>query len=183
MLAEHLAKNLLTLRRLRNLSQSALAKQSGIPRSTLTNIESGTANPSLKIMAKLAETLQVSIEELLSQPRSACTHIKAEDVPFAARGLDAGRLYKLLPDPIPGMEIDRLELKEGCTFAGVPHVANTKEYLTVIQGNLRISVAGEQYELKPGDVLAFPGDQKHSYCNTGTGLAICISVVVLARVI
>lgn len=181
MLSEHLAKNVLALRRLRKLSQAALATQTDIPRSTITNIESGGSNPSLKTLAKLAEALQVSIEELLAQPRSACTFIAAEDVPFAARGLNAGRLYKLLPDPIPGMEIDRLELKAGGTFVGVPHVAHTKEYLTCIAGHIRISVAGEAFELKPGDVLAFPGDEKHSYSNVGHDPAICISVVALAR--
>lgn len=183
MLADHLAKNLITLRRLRSLSQSALADMTGIPRSTITHIESGSSNPALKTIAKLAETLQVSIEELLSQPRSACTYIAAKDVPVAARGLDAGRLFKLLPDPLPGMEIDRLELKEGGTFVGVPHVANTKEYLTCISGKIRIAVAGESYTLDAGDVLAFPGDQKHSYSNVGSGLAVAISVVALTRIL
>ena len=36
--------------------------------------------------------------------------------------------------------------------------------------------------VKEGDVLAFPGEQNHSYQNTGLRRAVCLSVVVLAPI-
>jgi hypothetical protein len=59
-------------------------------------------------------------------------------------------------------------------LGGIPHVQGTKEYLTCI--------AGERFRVEQGDVLAFPGDQQHSYQNSGTRTAVCLSVVVLAPV-
>ena len=91
-------------------------------------------------------------------------------------------VFKLLPDPIPGMEIDRMEIESGSRMGGIPHVAGTKEYLTVVQGEITLQVAGGSYRVAAGDVLAFPGDQAHSYKNTGEKRAIGFSVVTLAPV-
>ena len=87
---------------------------------------------------------------------------------------------KLLPDPIPGMEIDRMELRPGARMTGVPHRPGTREYLTCERGELTLRAAGEKFVLQPGDVAAFDGDQPHSYHNTGSTEAIGFSVVTLA---
>jgi quercetin dioxygenase-like cupin family protein len=48
-------------------------------------------------------------------------------------------------------------------------------------GKIALAAAGERWELGPGDVVAFRGDQKHSYANPGKSTAIGYSVVVIAR--
>jgi transcriptional regulator with XRE-family HTH domain len=179
-LPDFLAKNLLSLRLKRGFTQEELACVAGIPRSTLTHLESGEGNPSLQTLAKVCAALQIGIEEILSRPRSKCKHIKNADVPRVKRSGGAVTLLKLLPDPIPGMEIDRMELEEGARVGGVPHVANSKEYFVCLKGKVQISVPGAWYELVEGDVLAFPGDQAHSYRNIGKGMAIGMSVVAFA---
>lgn len=178
--SEYLAKNLAALRGARNLTQAALAKLSSVPRSTITHIESGLGNPSLKNLSALAAGLRVSIEELLARPHSACALIRADEIRVERRAQGEAVLYKLLPDPIPGMELDRLEIEPGARLAGVPHLDNTKEYLTCIEGWVTVHIAGESYQLGRGDVLAFPGNQPHGYQNSGEKRVICISVVVLA---
>src|SRR3954470_12116339 len=79
-IAKNLGKNLEFLRKSRGLTQDKLATASGIPRTTLSYIESGIGNPSLKILATLATALGVSIEELLSPPRPSCLLIKEGDL-------------------------------------------------------------------------------------------------------
>jgi transcriptional regulator with XRE-family HTH domain len=179
-LSDFLAKNLLSLRVKRGFTQGQLARIAGIPRSTLTHLESGEGNPSLQTLAKVSAALQVGIEEILSRPRAECKHIKSSEVPRVKRSGGTVTLLKLLPDPIPGMEIDRMELDEGARVGGVPHVANSKEYFVCIKGKVQISVPGAWYELVEGDVLAFPGDQAHSYRNVGKGMAVGMSVVAIA---
>ena len=75
---KYLAKNVEALRRLRQMSHNQLAQLAEIPRSTLTHIESGSGNPSLQNLLKVAQALQVSIEELLSPPREEVTYIPAQ---------------------------------------------------------------------------------------------------------
>jgi quercetin dioxygenase-like cupin family protein len=66
------------------------------------------------------------------------------------------------------------------TFTGVPHTPGTREYLTCERGQIAVVAGGERWELGPGDVVAFRGDQKHSYSNPGGAPAVGYSVVILA---
>lgn len=179
-LSKNLAENILQLRKARGLTQTSLAKRAQLPRSTLTHMESGTGNPSLKTIHAVAVALDISLEELLAPPRDDCAFIKASDIPVRYRASGLVHVFKLLPDPIPGMEIDRMEIKAGGRFAGTPHLVGTKEYFTCIEGDIQITVAGKTYDLSPGDVVAFPGSYAHSYFNSGNQLAVGISVVVIA---
>src|SRR5262249_8874584 len=155
-------------------------KLSGVPRSTVAHLESGSGNPSLANLARISAALQVGLEELLSQPRPRCQLLKAKDVRAVKRSQGVATVFKLLPDPLPGMEIDRMEIAGGGRLGGIPHTAGTREYLTCVRGAITVSVAGERFEVEEGDVLAFPGDQPHSYQNAGAARAVGFSVVVLA---
>jgi transcriptional regulator with XRE-family HTH domain len=174
---QHLASNILNLRKKKSLSQDQLAKLAEIPRSTLTHIESGSGNPSLQNLAKISNALQVGIEELLSRPRSECELLTEEELPSQKRSQGHARLLQLLPEKLKGLEVDRVEIDAGATMGGHPHLTGAKEYFHVIQGEVTLFVAGEEYLVKRGSVLAFPGDQAHSYRNTGKSTAIGISVV------
>jgi transcriptional regulator with XRE-family HTH domain len=138
-ISEHLSQNMFQLRQARNLSQSALASLSGLPRSTVTHIESGAGNPSLRSLIKVASALHVSVEELLARPRSEVHLVRSHELHSATRSKGTVRVTQLLPDPIPGMSIERVEMEVGARLTGAPHVPNSKEYITLIAGGLEIS--------------------------------------------
>lgn len=180
-IAGALAANVRSLRSARGLTQAQIAKLAGVPRATWANLETGSANPTLSVLHAAARALGVSLEELLSPPRAAVTHHLAASLAIQERG--AVRIRKLLPDPLPATMIDRMELAPGGRMTGVPHTAGTREYLTVESGEITVAVGGERFVVAPGDVLAFRGDQRHSYANLGARPAIGYSVVILvARV-
>jgi transcriptional regulator with XRE-family HTH domain len=62
------ATNLRRLRQSRSLSQDELALESEISRSYLSQLESGVFYASLKIIGRLAETLDVEPAEFLRMP-------------------------------------------------------------------------------------------------------------------
>lgn len=175
-----LGTNIAQLREARGMTQQQMAKLAGVPRATWANLESGNANPTLSVLHRAATALQVTMEELIRAPRPAVKHFPASTVPVKTRGSVAIR--KLLPDPIPGMEIDRMELPAGARLVGIPHVPGTTEYLTCERGTMVLVASGESWTLAPGDVVVFRGDQRHSYANPGDRVAVGYSVVVLARV-
>lgn len=178
--ATNLARNIRQLREGRGLSQAQLARMSGIPRPTWANLESGGANPTLAVVLKVASALQVSIEELIGPPRAG-----ARLYPQGAlRRRQRGRvtIHDVLPDPMSGLTIERLELPPGAAMTGVPHTPGTREYLTCERGEVELSAAGQRWTLGPGDVLVFRGDQKHAYRNPGRAGAVAYSVVALAPV-
>ena len=179
-LSGRLAGNIRQLREARGLTQEQMARLSGIPRATWGHLESGSANPTLSVLHKVALALQVPLEELTSSPRAACRYYPAASLPTRKQGDVV--LKKLLPDAVPGMLIDRMELPGGGRMTGVPHMPGTREYLTCEAGTIDLAVAGERFSLGPGDVVVFRGDQRHSYANPGTRPAVGYSVVMLAPV-
>lgn len=176
-LAGRLARNIKSLRETRGATQAQLAKLAGIPRATWTHLESGASNPTLAVLHRVASALQVSLEELVAKPRASARLYRREALPVRMRG--AGLLRKLLPDPLPGMEFDRMELPPKVRITGVPHTPGTREYLTCESGELALVASGERFLLQPGDVVVFRGDQKHSYENPGMKTAVGYSVVLL----
>ena len=175
--AANIAKNIKQLREARSLSQDKLAKLSGIPRPTWSNLESGAANPTIHVLLKVAATLQVSLDELIGAPREACQFFPSDKLPIQRRA-DAF-IRKLLPEAIPGVEFDRVEIAPGARMVGIPHRTGTKEFLTCERGTIELAVTGEKYRLSPGDVVVFRGDQRHSYRNVGKDKAVGFSVVML----
>jgi transcriptional regulator with XRE-family HTH domain len=177
--ASRLGTNVRTLREGRGLTQAQMAKLAVLPRATWANLESGAANPTLAVLDRVASAFQVTIEELIASPRAEARHYPRASLPAKPRGQVLVR--KLLPDPLPGTEIDRLELPRGAKMIGVPHTPGTREYLTCESGSIVLVASGEEYRLEPGDVVAFRGDQRHSYHNRGDRTAIAYSVVLIAR--
>jgi XRE family transcriptional regulator, regulator of sulfur utilization len=178
-LGDRIARNIKQLREARGLTQEQIAKIASVPRATWTNLESGSANPTLAVLHRAAVALQVSIEELLSTPRAACEYFPFGALPTRKQG--QAEVRKLLPHAIPGMEMDRIEIPPGGRMPGVPHTPGTREYLTCESGEIVLAAAGEFWHLHEGDVVAFRGDQRHTYSNPGADHAVGYSVVVLAH--
>jgi len=173
-----LAANVRHLRTLRGATQARMARLSGLPRATWAHLESGEANPTLAVLHRVAMAFQVSIEELIALPKAGARHYPKGALPTRNRG--PVELRSLLPDPIPGMLIERMQLPVGASMTGVPHTAGTREYLTCEQGIILLSASGQQWRLQPGDVVVFRGDQRHAYANAGNAPAVGYSVVILA---
>ena len=176
-LSGRLAGNIRQLRESRGFTQQQMARIAQVPRATWANLESGSGNPTLAILHRVATALQVSIEELLSAPHPSFHHYRRGQLPVRRQGM--AEVRKLLPDSIPGMEIDRMELPPGGRMPGVPHTPGTREYLICESGEITLVVAGERFHLMEGDVVVFHGDQRHSYLNPTPRVAVGYSVVVL----
>ena len=179
-LAGHLAANVRQLRDARSLTQLQMARVSGLPRATWSNLESGAANPTLAVLHRVAAALQVSLEELLAAPRAASRFYPRGSLPERTRTEVLVR--QLLPDPIPGTEIGRMEFAPLARLTGIPHMPGTREYLTCESGRIELLVAGEKWLLQPGDVVSFRGDQRHSYSNPSRAPAVGYSVVLLTPI-
>jgi transcriptional regulator with XRE-family HTH domain len=179
--ASHLARNLLALRHLRGLTQGALARSAGVPRSTIANLESGQGNPSLTVLLKVANSLAVPLDELLASPRAKTRKWTRSEI-AAQPGGKGVTLRSLIPERIPDELLNVMEFAPGATMRGSPHLPGTREYFTCLAGDIVIFVAGERFDLQSGDVLAFPGNVAHSYKNASASKpAHGVSAVILAR--
>lgn len=62
---QRFAKNIKRLREAKNMSQGDIHRATGIDRAYISNLEAGKQNPTLETIAKLAEALGVSSDQLL----------------------------------------------------------------------------------------------------------------------
>ena len=179
--AAHLARNLASLRHTRALTQDALARAAGVPRSTIANLESGDGNPSLVVLVKVAHALGVPIDELIASPRAKVRRWPAAEIASRNKGRGV-TIRDLVPEPVPDEMMEVMDFAPGALRGGTPHLPGTREFFTCLDGCINLTVAGERYELTEGDVLAFPGNLPHSYQNADAlAKARGVSVVVFAK--
>ena len=60
-----LGENLKRIRTTKGITQGDIVRSLGVSRSFISNIENGKTNPTLATIAKLAEAVGVSVDELL----------------------------------------------------------------------------------------------------------------------
>ena len=75
-----------------------------------------------------------------------------------------------------------MEFPPGAAMGGIPHTPGTREYLTCESGSVELSAGGQSWQLLPGELVVFRGDQKHGYKNLGNKVAVAYSVVAFAAV-
>ena len=63
-----LAENIRWMRRIKNLTQEQLALMAEVDRTYVSQIERCTGNPSLMVLCKLANILEVTTDQLLTEP-------------------------------------------------------------------------------------------------------------------
>lgn len=71
--------NIRRLRRIRQLTQEQLALDAGISSDYLSRMELGKENPTIDVLARLADALDVAITELFHDPKSSCINTEVSD--------------------------------------------------------------------------------------------------------
>ena len=136
----------------RGLTQGQMARVAGLLRATWGHLETGAANPTLVVLDKVATALQVPIEELTSAPRASGRLYPTDSLRVRRQG--DGSMRRPLPDPIPGVLIDRMEIPPGGRIPGVPHMPGTREYFTCETGEFVVAVAGEPFRVQRGSAAS-----------------------------
>lgn len=174
-LSANLSRNLRHLRELRRITQAQLAQASGVPRGTIAALEAGDANPTLAVLAQLAQGLQVNLSELLGPPRDFGRLYKAGTLPTReTRGVT---FQQVMPDPLPGLTIERMCFPPRSRVTGIPHTAGSREYLCCEQGRVVLTTETHRWELEAGDVVVYRGDQSHGYHNPHPEPAVVLTVI------
>ncbi len=179
-IAANLAANLRRLRDGLGLSQQQIASIAGVPRPTWANLESGESNPTIAVLVKAASALNVDVEKLLRPPPEAARVTPAEVLKSRRKGNVAVR--ELLPEPVVGLELERLSLPPKSHLSPAVHPKGTHKYAICEVGELSVNVGTSHYSVRTGDVVVFRGDQPHGFRNTGRAGAVLYCVVTFAGV-
>jgi len=173
-LSANLADNLRRLREARGLTQQELSEVSGVPRPTLAHLESGSANPTLGVMARVAMALSVPMEELVSSPRPVLVRRALDTLPdHTHEGVSVRDLCAEAPT---GFGIERLELALK-SRADRPAGRNAdRTYLACERGEVDVTSGNERVLLQAGDVAVLERGAPYAFSNRGRGAAVLYSV-------
>ena len=172
------ARRLAELRKQRQLTLEALARSSGVSRAMLWQIEQGRSAPTLKVLERIAASLDVPLTALLHEERSDVEVLRAAD----AKQLSSpdGRYVSRALFPFTGahaVEFYEIRLAPGAEERAEAHAAGTLENLVVGAGEVEIHVGGGRHALRTGDAIYFRADRPHVYRNPGAEPALAYLVM------
>jgi transcriptional regulator with XRE-family HTH domain len=159
-----IAANVRRLRAARGLSAAALARESGVARATLAELEAGRGNPTVETLYGLAKVLGITFADLLVEADAPPVHVvRAGEGPQVPGAVVQARLLRQA-----SVERARVEMYDMHVLPGEPrhadgHHAGVTEQLLIHSGRLRIGPESGPVEVGPGDFVAFESSVPHVY--------------------
>lgn len=159
------AGNVRTLRMQAGLTLADLAAAAGLGKSTLAQLESGKANPSVETLWAIAAALRVPFARIVAEERPAMRVVRAADIPAMHSAEAPGWAGRMLTASHGRGTFDlySLDLEAGTVRHADPHHAGVVEHLVVVVGRLRAGPQTGPVELGPGDLVTFGADVPHMY--------------------
>ena len=162
-----------------------LAKKTGLSISFLSQVETGTTNPSINSLRKIALALDVPLSSLFEETASAISDVPSNGNPVVRknerkilRGQDFHLTYQLLSsDPDRRMEFLITRLEVGGVSVETPMAHKGDEAALILQGKGRFEVDGHAYDLKEGDFIYIRENQPHKFSNTGNVPLIIVGAI------
>ncbi|MBB6375264.1 transcriptional regulator with XRE-family HTH domain [Pseudonocardia eucalypti] len=146
------------------LSLSELAKQAGIAKSTLSQLEAGNGNPSVETLWSLAVALGVPFSRVVDpQPRPVRVIRSGSGPTFGSDHASFTSTMLSVCPPGARRDLHLITVEPGPARIAEPHIPGTVEHLIVTNGRMLAGPVREQVELAAGDYACFPGDLEHSY--------------------
>ena len=162
--------NLRRLRKARAYSLERLAELSGVSRAMLGQIETGKSVPTVSLLWKVADALDVPVATLIATDNGSTTVVlpKSNSGGLAAHSGAFTRRPLFPLDRFMGTEFFELRIGPRHREIAEAHQAGTRENLVVVQGQLRITMGAEPaVSIGSGDAILFEADVAHAYENPG----------------
>ncbi len=160
------------LRLARGITLSALAAAAGIGKGSLSELESGTRNPTLATLYAIAGPLEVPLGTLLLD--EVGTEVSSDGV--------TGRLLDLRRGPQGVRETYCLDLAAGSERLSPAHGTGVIEQILVTEGVLLAGPVGAERRCPEGSMIHWVSDVPHAYRAEGGAVSAILVVTTPAAV-
>ncbi|GLY87013.1 helix-turn-helix domain-containing protein [Actinoallomurus iriomotensis] len=165
-----LGRNINNLRTQRGMAVRDLAEQAGVSAAFISQVEHGTATPSVPTLVRIAQALRAHIGDLFQASLSRSQIVRQDEraaYEYPDRGITEAQVSS---DPSGSLEVLWVKLEPGGgtgpeLFA---HGADT-EFVFILKGRVAVTVGSEVHRLSAGDSLTFPGQDLHGSQNLSRG--------------
>lgn len=163
-----IGRNLKRLRQERNLNINQLAELCGVSGVMLSQIEKGSANPTINTIWKIANGLKLPYTVLLEPPQETASVIIPDEAEMQYSPDGNCRVFCYCPvSQQRKYEIFSLEIEPGKTYHSPGHPPRSRELIVVSEGEINLRVGEQDYFLEKGGALAFSAGVPHAYHNPG----------------
>jgi transcriptional regulator with XRE-family HTH domain len=158
------------------LAAGVTAAQSGLGKSTLAQIESGKANPSVETLWAIAAALRVSFARVVEEARPTLRVVRAREVPPMRSEEAPGWAGRLLAASHRRgtFDLNSLDIEAGSVRHADPHHPGVFEHLVVVEGRLLAGPQSGPVDLSVGDLITFAADVPHVYHALDTTHAVLL---------
>lgn len=164
------AHNVRAARTRAGLSLEELSRRAQVSKGALVGLEKAQGNPNLATLVRLADTLGISVSDLMQGPPEGRVRVVAADAVaplWTGEGGSEARLMLTTSGPSP-VEVWRWRLAPGEDYPSHPHQAGVVETVSVTSGRMTLVVDGTEHPVEAGETATFDGDAPHTYRGAGT---------------
>lgn len=147
----------------RKFSLDQLAKNTGLTKGFISQLERDMTSASVASLVRLCEALQISVGSLFQAPRTLLTTAaEAPAINFGGSGLKE----QLLSPRDNALQVIRSEIAPGGGSGEEPYSLDADaEVVHVLHGQIVVHLDEDVYTLQVGDTLSFSPRQPHSFYN------------------
>ena len=172
----NIGQKLKTLRAHQGLSQRKLASMSGVSNATISLIEHGRTDPSMGMLKKILDAMDMSFAEFFSAEsrgeekyfyeNSELSEISKGPISFLQVGNDLtdSSLQIMYEKYQPGADTGHSMLSHNAEEGGV-----------ILSGRLEVTVGDQVRVLRPGDAYLFNSRKPHRFRNSGNEECVLVS--------
>lgn len=166
------------IRKSENLTLAELAGKARVSPSFLSQVERGIINPSINSLRRIALALGTPLSHFFDESASTNGPVVRKDERKVLLNRDSRLVYQLLSsDPNHRIEFLLSRLEVGATSVESRMAHKGDEAALVLQGECRIEVGQERYDLKEGDSIYITENTPHRFTNTGSVPLVIVSAI------
>jgi len=163
-MVEQIGPTIARERQSRGLTIEELARRAGQSAGLLSQIERGIGNPSIATLANIARALSLPIGAFFAGPDRDRNDVIHPETRKRLHLADQGLTYQLLvPDVRGSLGMLYIELPPHFSNERSPFSHPGEEAVLVLEGKIRLVLAGHRYELGAGDSMRITSVLDHWY--------------------
>jgi len=173
-------------RRKKNLTLAAIAREAGLSKGLLSKIENFRALPSLPVLAAIARSLGIGMEDIVKGigagevPR--CQLVPASGRTPMRREPSRGFKYEaIISRPLGGVGFEAFVLTLAPGARRRPVSTEGDEFIFMLSGKIRFNLGKESFALSAGDALYFDGRVPHVPINAARSPAGLLVIYLLKQ--
>lgn len=156
-------------RKKQHLSLDELSRRSGVSKAMLSQIEAGKANPTVATAWKIAYALGLDFNAMLKGREENVRKFeinRKDDITTLDTDQEGVHINVLSPIQLAeDLELYILTFRPQSTLKSNSHYAGTEEYLTVLEGSVKVTAGKNTAVLNAGDVIIYQCDIEHRIDN------------------